>query len=634
VQDAIRCALEKLPADRFATAKDFADALSGKATALPSTTQVHGASSGRRISPSLIAGVGVIAAAAGAFGAIALRTAPVERSVEFRLGLSGSQWAVTTAAHSVAFSPDGRAVAYIGAGQGQRVIIVRRLDTDAAQVLAGTDGAADIAYSPDGSRIAFFKNGKVFLVGIDGMPPVELATIGEYNGITWANAQTIVYELSDTLWSLDVATRAKRVVTAADPQAKEADLNTPIGMPDGKTIAFNAIAIDQNGVRGSSRLAFVGLDGSHRVVTSVVGRAVGLRDGWLLYSGGSGKGVAGIRFDLAQRKPSGEARVLLDSAQALNAFFVSLSAVGDLVYVHGSARRTISLLGSRGEDLTTVNEMNSVSYPAWSPDGQRLAFNSPVPGTSMTGIWIHDPRAGTTARLVTNAPAGRPVWSPDGKRIAFVNTLTAVQPVDVIPADGSSMESLLVAPPPASTIREAAFTPDAKSLLITTSATGAAKRDIMRVALDGGGSPAIPLVATPADESQPAVSTDGRWLAYMSDESGKNEIYVRPINAPGGAALLSRGGGAMPRWTRDGRVIYVDPSGSLRRVELTTVGGLPAAGKRDSLFTPRLVGQALHQNYDIASDGRFAIVRNASADADIVVVTNWWAKMRARLGGR
>ena len=106
------------------------------------------------------------------------------------------------------------------------------------------------------------------------------------------------------------------------------------------------------------------------------------------------------------------------------------------------------------------------------------------------------------------------------------------------------------------------------------------------------------------------------------------------MKAAGGAALLSKGGGAMPRWTRDGHVVYMDGSQTFRRVELTTVGGLPAVGKRDSLFSPRAVRQDLHQNYDIAPDGRFAIIRNASADADIVVVTNWWAKMHAKLRGR
>ena len=157
----------------------------------------------------------------------------------------------------MAFSPDGNAVAYLGTGRGQSVIIVRKLDTDRAQVLAGTDGAQDIIYSPDGSRIAYYNSQKVFLVGVDGTPPVELATIGGYNGITWANAHTIVYEVSDTLWSIDVVTRAKGLVTVADRGAKEVDINTPMGLPDGKTIAF--VANDQTVGRGSNRLAFVAL---------------------------------------------------------------------------------------------------------------------------------------------------------------------------------------------------------------------------------------------------------------------------------------------------------------------------------------------------------------------------------------
>jgi Tol biopolymer transport system component len=548
--------------------------------------------------------------------------------VEFRLALAGTELAVSTSAHSVAFSPDGNAVAYLAAGQGRRIIVVRRLDTDRAQVLPGSEGAADVQYSPDGGRMAFYNAGKLFLVGVDGTPPTELASIDSYRGIAWANANTVVYATPDTLWRIDAATRSKHVVTVADRHAKETDVNTPVGMPDGKTIAF--VVLDQTGVTVARHLAFVGLDGANRVVTSVVGHAVGLRDGWLLYS--DGKGISGVPFDLARRQPSGESRLLVDSTRAANAFYTSVGAAGDLAYVRGNSGQTISLLGLRGEELTALGEVTGVAYPAWSPDGRRLAYSAP--GANVSGIWIYDAKAGTTARLATRVTASRSVWSPDGKRIAFINNQRENQPVDVIPADGSAAESVLVPAPPNSTIREAAFTPDGKSLVLTTSATLQAPRDIMLVALGAGGSQPKPLVATAADERQPVVSADGRWLAYMSNESGGDEVYVRPMNAPGGAAVLSKGGGSMPRWTRDGHVIYVDASGSFRRVELTTVGGLPAAGKRDSLFSPRLMRQDLHQNYDIAPDGRFAVVRNASAGADIVVVTNWWATMRAKLGGR
>ena len=636
VDAAVRCALEKLPADRFATAKDFADALNGKTSALPSKAQVHGASSRRKVSPALIAAVGVIAAVAGALGAIKLRPAPVPRSVEFRFALSGPASPALQGAHTVAYSPDGTAVAYLATGQGKPVIIVRKLDTDSTRVLSGTDGAADIAYSPDGSRIAYYNSQKVFLVGVDGSPPVEAVTVGAYEGFTWATAHTIVYASSDTIWSIDVVTRARRLVTAAHRAASEVNINSPFAMPDGQTIAF--VASDQTLGRGSSRLAFVALDGSNRVVTPLVGRPVGYRDGWLLY--GNGKGVTGIRFDLARREPTGEVRLLLDSTQAASTFYVSMSAAGDLASIRGSSRRMVSLLGSRGEELTTLSESNGHASPAWSPDGRRLAFNAPLPGSPLPGIWIYDPKAGTTARLPTQGFASRPVWSPDGKRIAFIYSKgLEPQSVHVIPADGSTTESVLVAPSPGTSIREAVFTPDGKSLVITTgaftsSASTARQRDILLVTLDGGGAQRRSLVATPADERQPAVSPDGRWLAYMSDESGKDEVYVRPMDAAGGAAMLSSGGGIMPRWTRDGHVIYMDGPGSFRRVELTTVGGLPAAGKRDSLFTPRAVRMDLHQNYDIAPDGRFAIIRNASADADVVVITNWWARMLAKLGGR
>jgi dipeptidyl aminopeptidase/acylaminoacyl peptidase len=187
---------------------------------------------------------------------------------------------------------------------------------------------------------------------------------------------------------------------------------------------------------------------------------------------------------------------------------------------------------------------------------------------------------------------------------------------------------------PGGTVREVAFTPDGRGLVLTANETNApTKRDILLVALDGTGAKPLPLVATAADEHQLAISPDGRWLAYMSDESGKDEVYVRAMKGATGSAVISKGGGASPRWTRDGRVVFLDAAGAFVRVQLTTVAGLPAAGKRDSLFNAHVLRADLHQNFDIAADGRFVVVRNATAEADVVVITNWWSRALARLRG-
>ncbi|MEO5568050.1 MAG: hypothetical protein ABIR92_06135, partial [Gemmatimonadaceae bacterium] len=426
---------------------------------------------------------------------------------------------------------------------------------------------------------------------------------------------------------------AKRVLTVANESAGELDLHTPLGMPDGNTVSFT-VSDAPTGTAGTNRIAFVSVDGSRRVLTPIVSRgALGYLDGWLLYGGPNGGGVLAMRFDLPGRTASGDAVRLADSTVNPSGFTTSISARGDLAYVPGSRSRKIAVLGGRGEEITTLADPNTYSFPSWSPDGNRIVYAMPVPGArAQGGLWIFDAKAGTTARLSTSLNSARPAWSPDGKRIAFVGIEPTTQRVYVIPADGSAPEEVLYTAP-GTTVREITFTPDGRSLVLTINSTTApTKRDIVRVAIDG--SSAVPLRATAADEKQPAVSGDGRWLAYMSDESGTPEVYVRSMNGATGSAMISRNGGSSPRWTRDGRIVYFDGPGSLRRVELTTVGGLPAVGRRDSLFTPQAIRSELHQNYDLTADGRFVFVRYMTTDADVLVVTDWWQRNRARLRER
>ena len=633
VEGAVECALQKLPADRFATAREFADALNGRGSPHAATTShAKRAAAKRRTSPAVMAAVAGIAGAVGAFAAWSLRPARATRAVEFQLTATGPTSYAPLGGRSVAFSPDGAAVAYLAVGQGNGGIVIRRLDTAQPQPLPGTDGAQDLSHSPDGKRIAFYRNGKLFTVATDGSPPVELMMIGSWNGITWVNDKTIVYEVADTLWAVDVATTTKRVVTVANEAAGEGGINTPIGMPDGETVAFNVTDVEAAG--GTNRLAFIALDGSKRVVTQIVSRmAFAHLDGWLLHAAATGGGVMAVQFDLSGRKSTGEIVRLADTTLIPSAFATSISAHGDIVYVTGTRSRKIAVLGARGEEITSLADLDLFNYPTWSPDGQRVAYSVPIPGVrGQTGISIFDVKSGTTARLTTSVSASRPAWSPDGKRIAFIGLGAPTQSVHVIPSDGSATDSVLYTAPN-STVREVAFAPDGRSLLLTINSTTApTKRDIVLVPF--GGSKVVPLLSTTADEKQPALSFDGRWLAYMSDGSGRSEVYVRPMNGAAGSAMISKGGGSSPRWTRDGRIVYVDGPASLRRVELTTVGGLPAVGKRDSLFTPRAIRNEVHQTYDLSADGRFVFVRNATTDAEVVVVTDWWRRHLARLQGR
>lgn len=635
VEDAVHCALQKLPADRFPTAKDFADALNGRPSSHPTSAALaRRTAAKRRVSPFVLAAVAVGGAAAGALAAVSLRPErePVPRSIEFLLDATGPARYAPQGGQNVAFSPDGQAVAYVAFGQGIGGFVVRRLDSEQGQLLPGTEGATDMMYSPDSKRIAFYRDGRIFVSAMDGTAPSELLRIGVlWQGIAWANNRTIVYVTSDSLWAVDVATAAKRLVTVRDRAAGELNMATPIGMPDGETVAF--IINKGGGVNGQNYLGFVSLDGSNRVAGSIPGRGViAYLDGWLLYATPAGGGILAARFDVRSRKTSGEPVRLADTAQVSSVFGTAMSGKGDLVHIRGSRGRRLVILGPNGEEAAALPDLNSYAYPAWSPDGRRVVYQAPVAGNpNLVGLSVYDTKAGTNARLETGGNSSRAVWSPDGKRIAFILGNATTQQPYVVPADGSGPASPM--PAPSDMVREVTFTPDGRSAVMTINRTDApTKRDIVLQPLDG--SKATPLVATAADENQPVVSYDGRWLAYMSKESGSTEVYVRPLNGATGSAMVSKGGGSAARWTRDGRIIYLDGAGAFRRVELATVGGLPAAGRRDSLFHPQtLRGGDLHQLWDYSTDGRFVVVRLAATSADVVVTTHWWQRQLPRLRG-
>jgi Tol biopolymer transport system component len=270
-----------------------------------------------------------------------------------------------------------------------------------------------------------------------------------------------------------------------------------------------------------------------------------------------------------------------------------------------------------------------------SPDGRRVAVGV---GASVGGlnIWVKQLDKGPFTRLTFGGQDRRPVWSPDGRVVAFVRDTLSTAIVVVRPADGSGPDRRLARID--RQIQEVAWSRDGRWLLLRTDNGTAGAGDIVGVRTSGDSTP-VPLVSSPFTELHPALAPDGRWLAYTSNESGSNEVYVRPFpNTSGGQSQVSNGGGSEPRWSSDGReLFFLSAGGRLVAAEIATGPSFAVRELRSLFDVSGFSVEPFHQGYDVSSDGRsfiFAAPRQSATGLrtpQVVQVDNWFADVRLRL---
>jgi Tol biopolymer transport system component len=282
-------------------------------------------------------------------------------------------------------------------------------------------------------------------------------------------------------------------------------------------------------------------------------------------------------------------------------------------------------------DSSWYGQFNSF---ALSPDGRRMAVGS---GTGAgLNIWIKQLDRGPFTRLTFGGQDRRPVWSPDGRVVAFIRDSGNSSAVFGRPADGSGQDRLLARLN--RQIQEVTWSRDGRWLLARTDNGAAGAGDIVGVRVGGDTTP-VPVVATPFTELHPALSPDGHWVAYASNESGAYEVYVRPFPDEGGGRWqVSNGGGVEPLWAPDGRqVFYLDPSGHLVAAEVRTAPTFSVAGLTTLFDASKLVFDFFHQSYDLTPDGRSFIFLRARASGSafkapqLVWVDHWFSDLQARL---
>jgi serine/threonine-protein kinase len=641
VQYAVRRGMEKIPADRFATARAFADALEGAAV-LPTEIVVTGARpdaapsvamrpmAGAKWlgSPAVTIGALVIAAVAVAGWVSARRhTEPALSTLRFALDMpAGLHLAppVSLGGSPIAVSFDGNTIAAVAlGGDTLRHIVVRSLRDAHVRALPGTQGASVPFFSPDGKWIAFIADQRLKKTPVVGGEVTTLTEplAREQFGGTWGAGDKIVLSVGGQLVTVPSAGGALAPLDVGDSTGR--GYRWPRFLADGKTLLFVKAP---PGVK--PQIGVTSMDGGKPTALDPPAlNALGVIDGQLIYAVNetvTGELMA-VPFDVKSRRVTGTPRRVLDVRPIGVWGYLrgDLSPAGTLVYESGSGASEAVLADFNGQTKPFLPQRQNYGYGRFSPDGKRLVYTV-LSGTSSV-VWVYDVASRTPTVLTTaSAPSDRPEWTPDGKRVLYRSS--GVQSMAGLwwrAADASDDAVPLLAPKGVE-VWEGVFTKSGR--LVYRTGTGEARIWVRRMS---GDTTAVKLTSGEHAEWAPRPSPDEKLLAYSSDVSGTWQVYVRPLDALGSRVQVSVDGGDSPVWSHDGHRLFYIANG--RQVMAASIGTAPAlaVSSRATLFEGDFNFLRAHASYDVAPDDKHLLVFRNAGDVETLIAYNWGAELRA-----
>ena len=514
----------------------------------------------------------------------------------------------------LAISPDGSTIVFDAGESGDAPqLFLRRLADGVTVPIPGTENATNPFFSPNGLWVGFFARGKLKKVALAGGQPIELCDVGLPRGGAWGPDGTIVFAPTTTSGLLRISAEGGTPVelTVPDSQANERTHRWPAFLPGGREVLFTVGTADKPGSYEDSRIDAVSLDdGTRRTLLSGASIARPLPSGDLLL--GRLEQILRLELEPGAVPNARNAVPVLDGVAGIptsGVVFFDVAANGTLVYVDADPLAHEFDLGWIGRDGSIEPlplPARQYHVPAVSPDGSRIAVGIGFARGGASDVWIHDVPRGTFSRLTLDGRSTAPVWSPDGRRVAF----GTVHPDggDAIAwkaIDGSGDIDYLARFEDSIARQPVGFSPDGRFLLFQED--GGVGRSVDQLVLSVADGTIRPLAQTDAIEMHPAVSPDGRWLAYVSDETGTPGIFAQAFPGPGGRWQISESG-YVPRWSRDGRELYFEDEGKMYVVPVQT-GPSFTFGTPRELFEMRTFNLSdTLSNYDVAPDGRFVAI--------------------------
>ena len=621
VDAAIERALAKLPADRFATAREFADALEAEPTSRsrPTGADISIVRATRSPLPARAPSIirlehawpwllAVVIATAWGVREVRRPREPRATPVRFLIDLPQDDPLV----QGIAISPDASQIVYAGPSG----LMLRPVGDLTLRPLPGTAGASAPFFSPDGAWIGFLAEAKLKKVRTSGGPPVVIRdSLGTLGGAAWMPDGQIVF----TGKNLGLATMSASgglVHTMTAPPPGERHL-WPDALPGDDGVVFTI----WRGALQTAELAVATPDG-HVTRLGLNGMNARYVQGRLVFTREDGT-LESIAFDPAHRRVGSEQHLAGETVELVQVFNpgaanYAVSASGALVYAPGALPNQAVIVDRAGTLRPLGLEPRTYARPRYSPDGRRILFDTRT--NAFGELWLYDIGSSTMQRLFAGDDVHQPEWSPDGSRISFTaRSPTSGEDLFVMPLDGSAPPTKVLGA--ANDQYDATWTADGRSLVFISD-DPFQNFGVMRLP-DGQPAKWLDAGALGGTLLGPRVSPDGHWIAYWSNESGRDEVYVRPFPRNGGVIQISSGGGTEPVWSRDGRELFYRQDDKLIAAALVTGAELSVRARR-LLFADRFVTDGGHAYYDVSPDGRsFIFLKDTQSSAQLVVVLNW-----------
>ena len=634
----LRC-LAKRPDDRWQAAGDLKEALAwlARGTAIPATAPI--VSTGRRRSRRAAwasAGLVLVLALIAAIAVLWNNGASVAGDIWFEIA-PPEHVTFNPASAFMALSPNGTHLAFVASSpQGGRALWLRARDSVVARQLPDTEEAYQPFWSPDSRFIGFGAAGKLKTIDVVTNVVRTLTDVFSTAG-TWNQPGQILFApgpnerrlSAPTVHVVPAGGGIPTPITRLDPSHHETSHAWPSFLPDGRRFLFLARSDD---TKYDGMLTVGSLDSAQTVPLFHSDSHAVFAAGHLLFV--RGRTLFAQPFDLRSLRTTGEPVIIVedvelrDAVSRRGAFTVSDNGV--LAY-RATHQNRLAWFDRHGKLLSILGEPGRYSNPALSPDEQRVAVERTDSKTSRSDIWMVGVGTGVASRF-TDTGAEKPLWRHPGDRVLFRGRQARDAFISRATQGDAPDETVLTGLTPFDSPVSAL--PDGQGVLYTVFDNSPTSPDLWMLPLTGDRTP-VPVISTAFAEIDGEISPDGRWLAYVSNEGGPYDVYVRPFPSGAGKWRLSSGGGMEPVWRRDGKeLFYLAADRWLMSVDVTTAGGFntSAPGRLFQTQLSTVVNTAYTRNqYAVSADGqRILLVEPTGSPAPITVVVNWPARLRAR----
>jgi eukaryotic-like serine/threonine-protein kinase len=636
IRDLLRRCLQKDPRQRFQSIGDARIAIEEVLSGAPEAVASSSAPSSARATwqhafPWAFSGLLLVTTILFAFGYVLRAPHPASAVVAQIAPPPDTSFALGGPANGLpALSPDGTQLALVALGSdGNQELWVRPLNSSTARPLEETEGANNAFWSPDSRSIGFFAKGELNRIDSSGGPPIAIAAGSRSPGGSWGSDGTILFAPG--------ASEVMRVpASGGTPQQvmkmneSEEAVSWPQFLPDGKH--FLTYVLSEEVENSGTYLGSLGGDapklilrGDSDAVYAWPGYLLFVRDGTLMAQ----------RFDVSGFRLTGEAMPLAENVAVSNISkrgLFNISENGTLVYMEQSGVSTTGRIlwyDRGGKQTAETGKPGSFDMPSLSPNGDKLALAIPDASDKLD-IWVYDLVRGIRTRVTFSGASNfAPFWSPDGEIIGFAsNRGGPTFHIYEKAADGTGNATPLVVDNGQELM--ASWSADGRYVIFPRG-PGPANGEIWAMPLFGNRKE-FPVVQNPQFPSiQPALSPDGKWLAYVSPESGRWEVYIVPFPHGSGKFQISTAGGTWPRWRRDGKeLFYIALDKKIMSAEITEQGAALLIGKVRPLFQVNPLS-SLFATYDVSADGKKFVVASQGtqqAAAPLTLVTNWQALLK------